>query len=157
MTLPAGAVSTLLAIAVAAALSGGASPAVQAAPAVPDPCSLITVAELVQIVGPIAGKPRPGDIKSGDVSCEYTPAKEPAWIEVRLNEGDLAFWKKRNGGKNPVAVPEFGAGAFMNLDADGSTDLFAGKGTLVMRVSMPIGPKSVDSVKPIARKALPRL
>jgi hypothetical protein len=151
------AVSTLVAVAVAAVLGGRALPDVQAAPAVPDPCSLITVAELVQIVGPITGKPKPGDIKGGDVSCEYTPAKEPAWIEVRLNDGDLASWKRRNGGKNPVAVPEFGAGAFMNLDADGSTDLFTARGALILRVSMPIGPKSVDNVKAIARKALPRL
>jgi hypothetical protein len=157
MTSPAVAASALCAVAVAVALSGRALPELQAAPAVPDPCSLITVAELVQIVGPIAGKPHSGDIKGGDVSCEYTPAKAPAWIEVRLNDGDLASWKRRNGGKNPVAVPEFGAGAFINLDADGSTDLFTGKGTLILRVSMPIGPTSVDSVKAIARKALPRL
>ena len=124
---------------------------------VPDPCGLITVAELTQIVGPLTGKPKPGDIKAGDVSCEYTPAKEPAWIEIRLNEGDLGYWKKRNGGASPMAAPEFGTGAFLNLDADGSTDLFAGKGALVLRVSMPRGPQAAENVKAIARKALPRL
>ena len=123
----------------------------------PDPCALISVPEMSQIVGPLTGKPKPGDFKAGDVSCEFTPAKEPAWIELRLNEGDLNYWKRRNGGPSPVAVPEFGAGAFMNLDADGTTDLFVSNGTLVLVVSMPKGPKAPDNVKAIARKALPRL
>ena len=157
MTSPAVSVLRSFAVALIAVASGTVFLDLQAAPAVPDPCSLITVAELVQIVGPIAGKPRPGDIKGGDVSCEYTPAKEPAWIEVRLNDGDLASWKRRNGGKSPVAVPEFGTDAFINLDADGSTDIFTKKGALVLRVSMPISPKSFENVKAIARKALARL
>ena len=36
-------------------------------------------------------------------------------------------------------------------------DLYAKKGTLVLRVSMPKGPQAVESVKAIARKALARL
>jgi hypothetical protein len=84
------AASTWSSFAAIAALCAFVSPVPQGAPAVPDPCALITVSELAQIVGPLTGKPRPGDIKAGDVSCEYTPATEPAWIALRLNEGDLA-------------------------------------------------------------------
>lgn len=157
MKSPTVAASNWFSCAAIAALCACLSQLVHGAPAVPDPCALITVAELTQIVGPLTGAPRPGDIKAGDVSCEYRPSKDPAWIALRLNEGDLAYWKKRNGGASPVAVPELGAGAFMNLDADGSTDVYARKGTLVLVVSMPKGPKAADSVRAIARKALTRL
>ena len=36
-----------------------------AAPALPDPCKLITVAEMQQIVGPLKGRPEGTDPKSG--------------------------------------------------------------------------------------------
>jgi hypothetical protein len=127
------------------------------APALPDPCALITVTELAQIVGPLKGNPKPGDVKAGDISCEYTPAKEPAWIDIRLHDGELGAWKSRNGGKNPVSLPEFGKDAFVNPDFEGSADLYVKKGTLILSVSMPKGPTAVDSVKAIAKKALSRL
>src|SRR6476661_690505 len=89
--------STLFWSAAVAALS--ATLVVHGAPTVPDPCTLITVSELAQIVGPLKGTPKPGDIKAGDISCEYTLAKEPAWIALRLHDGELSYWKSRNGGK----------------------------------------------------------
>lgn len=149
--------SRLLRGAAVAAFSACSVFAVHGAPAVPDPCSLVTVAELTQIVGPLKGSPRPGDIKAGDISCEYTPAKEPAWIAVRLHDGDLAYWKKRNGGTSPVSLPDLGADAFVNPDFEGSADLYAKKGALILRVSMPKGPTAVDRLKAIAKKALARL
>ena len=95
-----------------------------AASTIPDPCKLVTVAEIQQIVGPLS---------------------------------DLAAWKKRNGGKSPLALPEFGSDAFVNPDFEDSADLYAKKGSLILRVTMPKGPQSVEAVKAIARKALPRL
>jgi hypothetical protein len=148
--------STLSAGATAAALAGCLT-LVGHAQAIPDPCALITVSELTQIVGPLKGAPKPGDIKNGDVSCEYTPARAPGSVIVLLQQGDLDYWKSRNGGKNPVAAPELGAGAFVNPDFAGSTDVYAKKGSLVLRVSMPKGPTAIDSVKAIAKKALARL
>jgi len=56
-----------------------------------------------------------------------------------------------------VALPEFGSDAFVNPDFEGSADLYAKKGSLILRVSMPKGPQSIDAVKAIARKAMPRL
>ena len=123
----------------------------------PDPCTLVTVAEMQQIVGPLKGAPTGTDPKSGEISCSYTPAKGPSFVEVSLQDGDLAAWKKRNGGKNPVAVPEFGADAFINPDFENWADLYAKKGGLVLRVTMPKGAQSIESVKAIARKALARL
>ena len=131
--------------------------AAHAAPPPPDPCKLVTVAEMQQIVGPLSGAPKGTDPKSGEITCSYTPAKGPSFVDVTLHEGDLAAWKKRNGGKNPLAVPEFGADAFINPDFQDWADLYAKKGALILRVTMPKGAQSIEAVKAIARKALSRL
>ena len=141
----------------AAIFAAGSPLAAKADPAIADPCKLVTVAEIQQLVGPLKGAPRQGDIASGDVSCEYTPAAGPAWIEVRLQEGELSYWRKRNGGTNAASLPEFGKDAFVNPDSDGSHDLYAKKGNLVLRVSLPKGPEAVATAKAIATKALVRL
>jgi len=129
----------------------------RAAPATPDPCKLVTVAEMQQIVGALDGAPRATDPKSGEITCSYTPAKGLRFVDVSLHDGDLAAWQKSNGGKNPVAVTEFGAGAFVTPDFQDFAELYAKKGSLVLRISVPKGPQSVETVKAIARKALPRL
>jgi hypothetical protein len=131
--------------------------AAHAAPPPPDPCKLVTVAEMQQIMGPLSGPPAGTDPKSGEISCSYTPSKGPSFVEITLHDGDLAAWKKRNGGKNPVAVPEFGADAFINPDFQDWADLYAKKGGLILRVTMPKGAQSIEAVKAIARKALARL
>ena len=138
----------------ASALVAGAA---HAAPPPPDPCKLVTVAEMQQIVGPLNGAPKGTDPKSGEISCSYAPAKGPSFVEITLHDGDLASWKKRNGGKTPAALPEFGGDAFVNPDFEGWADLYATKGGLILRVTMPKGPQSIEAVKAIARKALPRL
>lgn len=140
----------------AAALLRLASP-VYAAPAIPDPCKLITVAEMQQIVGPLKGAPEGTDPKSGEISCGYVPSKGPRFVDIALHDGDLSSWKKRNGGKNPVALPEFGSDAFLNPDFNDWVDLYAKKGSVVLRVTMPKGPQSIEAVKAIARKALARM
>jgi len=128
-----------------------------AAPALPDPCKLITLAEMQQIVGPLKGAPEGTDPKSGEVSCGYVPSKGPSFVDIALHDGDLAAWKKRNGGNNPVALPEFGKDAFVNPDFNDWADLYAKKGSVVLRVTMPKGPQSIEAVKAIARKALARM
>ena len=128
-----------------------------AAPTFPDPCKLITVAEMQQIVGPLKAAPEGTDPKSGEISCGYAPSKGPSFVDIALHDGDLSAWKKRNGGKNPVALPEFGSDAFVNPDFNDWADLYAKKGSVVLRVTMPKGPQSIEALKAIARKALPRM
>jgi len=128
-----------------------------AAPAVPDPCKLITVAEMQQIVGPLKSAPEGTDPKSGEISCGYAPSTGPSFVDIALHDGDLAAWKKRNGGKNPTSLPEFGNDAFVNPDSNEWVDLYAKKGSVVLRVTMPKGPQSMEAVKAIARKALGRM
>ena len=141
----------------AAMLAGSSMLVAGGAPAIPDPCKLITAAELEQIVGPMKGAPKPGDVASGDVSCEYTFVKAKTWINISLHEGELSSWRQRNGGQNPVSLPKLGKDAFVNPDFEGSADLYATNGSLILRVSMPKGAASVDTVIAIAQKALPRL
>jgi len=126
-------------------------------PGVPDPCTLVTAAELQAIVGALQGAPKPGDAASGDISCEYATASGPRWVDIRLHDGDLAAWKRRNGGANPIALPDLGKDAFANADADGSADVYAMKGKLILRVSMPKGAQAVEMDKAIAKKALARM
>jgi len=140
--------------AAAPVLLAGAS---HAAPSPPDPCKLVTVAEMQQIIGPLTGAPTGTDPKSGEISCSYTPSKEVRFVEITLHDGDLVEWKKRNGGKSPVALPEFGADAFVNPDFQDWADLYAKKNGLILRVTMPKGAQSIEAVKAIARKALARL
>jgi hypothetical protein len=142
---------------VAAALCGMTLAPVAMAAAVPDPCKLITVTELTQIVGPLKGAPKPGDIAAGDVSCEYTPAAGPAWIDIRLADGPLSYWRSRNGGSQSVSLPELGKDAFATPDAEGSAELYVKKDDIVLRVSMPKTPSAIDKLKAIAAKAMPRL
>jgi hypothetical protein len=136
---------------------GAAGWASAAAPAIPNPCNLVTAAEVAAIVGPLKGAPKPGDIAAGDVSCEFTPASGPKWVSVRLHDGDLAAWKKRNGGPSPQTLSDLGTDAFVNADAEGSADLYAKKGAYILRVTMPKGPSAVEMDKAIAKKALGRL
>jgi hypothetical protein len=133
--------------------AGSALAAAAAVPAFPNPCSHVTVAEMQQLVGTLKGAPKVSDGNN----CSFEPAKGPSFVDVELHDGELSAWKRRNGGKSPVAVPEFGVDAFVNLDFEGWVDLYAKKGKLVLRVTMPKGPQSLDTVKAIARTALARM
>jgi hypothetical protein len=136
---------------------GMAVGAAQAATAPPEPCKLVTVSEMQQIVGPLSGAPKPTDPASGEITCTYRPVKGLSFVDVSLHDGDLADWKRRNGGKSPLAASEFGSGAFVNPDFEDFAELYAKKGSLILRISVPKGPQAIETVKAIARKALPRL
>lgn len=142
---------------ISAILAGGPTNVQSAPPVIPDPCRLITVAELEQIVGPLEGVPRHGDIEAGEVWCEYTPVEGPSFINISLHDGELKAWRERNGDENSVSLPAFGADAFLNPDFQGYTDLYAKKGDLILEVSMPVGPTAVERVKAITEKALSRM
>jgi hypothetical protein len=80
------------------------------ATAVPNPCGLVTAAEMQVIVGKLSGMPKATDPASGEVTCTFEPVNGRSFIDVSLHDGDLKAWKARNGGKTPVSLPELGAG-----------------------------------------------
>ena len=126
--------------------------------AIPDPCKLITLAELEEIVGKISKGPTPPDPSSGEVSCEYTVAKDSSWFMINLHEGNFDDMRKSFGGKSTTSVPEVAKDAFLNEQySDFSAELFVKKGDLTLRVSMPKGPSAAAKIKAVAKKALPRL
>lgn len=126
----------------------------KAASPLPNPCKLVTVAEMEQIVGPLAEAPR---VTDEDITCSYTPAKGLSFVDVSLHEGDLAAMRRGDSQKSAVSLPDFGKDAFVNPNFHEYADLYAKKGNLIVRVTVPMGPTSVETVKAIARKALARL
>jgi len=94
---------------------------------------------------------------SGEVSCTFEPVNGPSFVDVSLHDGDLKAWKVRNGGKTPVSLPELGADAFANPSTNDWVDLYAKKGAVIVRVTLPTGPTSMDMAKAIAKIALSRL
>ena len=56
-----------------------------------------------------------------------------------------------------MSLPELGADAFANPSTNDWVDLYAKKGVVIVRVTLPTGPKSMDMAKAIAKKALSRL
>ena len=85
-------------------------------------------------------------------------AKDSSWLMINLHEGNFDLMRKSIGGKSPVPVPELAKDAFLNEDyEDFSAELFAKKGDLTLRVSMPKGPSAGDKIKAIAKKAQARL
>lgn len=141
--------TTILAIGARFSASAAAPP--------PNPCKLVTVLEIQQIVGPLNAAPTATDPSTGEITCTFHPSKGLNFIDISLHDGDLTAWKRRNGGKNPEPTPEFGSGSFATQDFEGFAELYAKKGSLVLRVSAPKGAHSVEIIKAIARKALPRL
>ena len=134
-----------------------AMPFAHAGAPIPNPCSLVTVVEMQQIVGPLSETPRATDPSSGEITCSYTPASGPSFVDVSLHDGDLASLRTTADYKNAQALPEFGKDAFVSPNFHEYADLYAKKGNLIVRVTLPMGPKSVDTAKSIARKALARM
>ncbi len=126
--------------------------------ATPDPCKLVTVDEIEQIVGPLHEAPSTTDPESGENTCNYWFGDGSSGVSVSLEENrDLSDWKMRSGGESPVELPEFGDGAFLNPDYHGMAEVYVQKGSLTLWVMMNTGPEAVETVKAITRKALPRL
>lgn len=138
-------------------LIGTAAAFAHAGTPIPNPCSLVTAAEMQQIVGPLSEKPQATDPASGEITCSFSPASGPRFIDVTLHEGDLAALRNTASYKNALSLPEFGKDAFVSPNFQEYADLYAKKGNLIVRVTLPMGPKSVETAKSIARKALARM
>lgn len=150
------AMHVLLSSTLAMSLSGRATIAASAA-APPNPCTLVTVAEIEKIVGPLKAAPRATDPATGEITCTFSPRRGLSFVDISLHDGSLADWKRRNGGPNAAPAPEFGSGAFVTPDFEGFAELYAKKGAYILRISVPKGSQSIGIVKAIGQKALPRL
>lgn len=128
--------------------------AVLAAP--PEPCSLLTTAEVEQVVGKLKGTPRAE--KEGATSwCDYQFANGKDAMEVWIFPVD-AIERARKKAKKPVSVKGFGDEAMMDRGAFGLDylDLYIKKGSTTVKLSIKETAGDEDKVKALAQKAVGR-
>src|SRR5215470_2486770 len=101
-----------------------------AAPPNIDPCTLLTQAEVEQVIGPLQGKPK-ADKEGRAAWCNYAFANGKDAMEVWVFPAE-GIDRARKEAKKPVAVTGLGEEAFMDRgmhDLD-YIDLFIKKGTV---------------------------
>ena len=132
-----------------AAVAIGAPPAV-------DPCTLLTKAEVEQIVGKVNREPK--SETEGDARwCQYPFANDKDVLEVWVFPAD-GIERARRSAKNSTALKGIGQEAFFVCKLHGIDylDLFMKKANITVKISMKETPGDEDKVKALAHKALAR-
>jgi len=124
--------------------------------AAPTPCSLLTNAEVEQVIGKVKGTPKAD--KEGEAGwCNYEFVNGKDAFEVWVFPAD-GIDRGRKQAKKPVAVKGLGEVAFMNRGMHGLdyVDLFIKKGTVTLKLSLHETAGDEEKLKKLARKALGR-
>jgi len=126
-----------------------------ASPAV-DPCTILTKAEVEQVIGKLKGAPR-GDSEGAARWCNYEFADGKDAFEVWVFPAD-GIERGRKQAKKPVAVKGLGDDAFLNRGMHGLDylDLFIKKGAVTVKLSLKESAGDEDKVKALAQKAIAR-
>jgi hypothetical protein len=122
----------------------------------PEPCSLVTTAEVELVVGTLKGVPKAD--KEGAASwCNYEFANGKDAMEVWLFPAD-AIERGRKVSKKPVAIKGLGDDAFMDRGMHGIdyVNLFIKKGTVTVKLSLKETAGDEQKLKSLAQKALGR-
>lgn len=130
---------------------------IEAAPPGLNPCTLLTTAEIEQVLSKLKGTPK-GDTLADAKSCTYEFANGQDEFEIWISPGD-AFARMREDAKNPVTVGGFGEEAFMDrgrLDL-GSLELTMRKGAVLAQLSIRDGAGDEVKLKALALKAVRRM
>lgn len=122
----------------------------------PGPCSLLTTAEVEQVIGKLKGVPRTESM--GDsVQCIYEFANGKSELETWVGTADsLAPARKR--AKQPVPVNGLGDEAIFDrgrIDAS-TADLHIRKGKVVVMLMLSDTPGDEEKLKTLGRKAVGR-
>lgn len=128
-----------------------------AAPPGLDPCTLLTTAEVEQVIGKLKGAPK-GNTLADAKSCTYEFTNGRDEFEIWIGPGD-AFARMRKDAKKPVPVGGFGEEAFMDrgrLDL-GSLELTMRKGTVLAQLSIREGAGDEAKLRSLAQKAVGRM
>jgi len=144
-----------LAITVASCIVGlSCSSAALAAP--PEPCSLLTTAEVEQVVGKLKGEPKV-DQEGRAAWCNYEFANGKDAVEVWVFPAD-GIDRGRKVSKKPVPVKGLGEDAFMDRGMHGLdyVNLFVKKGSTTVKFSIKETAGDEDKVKILAQKAVGR-
>lgn len=144
-----------LAIAVAACIVGLSFSSITLA-APPAPCSLLTTAEVEQVVGKLNGKPK-ADQEGAASWCDYQFANGKDAMEVWVFPAD-GIDRGRKVSKKPVPVKGLGDDAFMDRGMHGLdyVNLFGKKGGTTVKLSLKGTAGDEEKVKTLAQKAVGR-
>jgi hypothetical protein len=127
-----------------------------AAPPIVDPCTLLTIAEVEQVIGKL--KERPSGDKEGDAAwCNYEFANGKDLMEVWVFPAD-AINRGRKVSKNPLPVKGLGDDAFMDRGMHGINyvNLFIKKGGTTVKLSIQETAGDEEKLKALAQKAVRR-
>ncbi len=123
----------------------------------PDPCSLLTTAEVEQVVGKLKRVPSSETLGHG-VRCGYDFADEQNEFEIWTSG---ASWSNalHKDAKQPVMVSGLGDEAFMDrgkVDPE-SVDLYIRKGATLIVLMTRKSPGDEEKLKTLGKKAVGRL
>ena len=132
------------------------TPPTFAAPPKIDPCSLLTTAEVEQVVGSLKSKPT-GDREGDAAWCNYEFANGKDLMEVWVFPAD-AINRGRKVSKNPVHIKGLGDDAFMDRGMHGINyvNLFIKKGDTTVKLSIHETAGDEEKLKALAQKAVRR-
>ena len=125
--------------------------------AAPTPCSLLTTAEVEQVVGKLVGAPK-ADQEGRAAWCNYEFANGTDAMEVWVFPAD-GIERGRKKSKNPTAVKGLGDDAFIERGMHGLDyiNLFIRKGTTTIQLSLKETAGDEDKIKTLGQKAVDRL
>ena len=122
----------------------------------PAPCSLLTTAEVEQVVGKLNGPPK-ADQEGAASWCDYQFANGKDAMEVWVFPAD-GIDRGRKVSKQPAPVKGLGDDAFMDRGMHGLdyVSLFVKKGSTTVKFSIKETAGDEDKVKVLAQKAVGR-
>jgi hypothetical protein len=142
-------------VAIVISLGGfGISTSLQAAPA---PCSLVTTAEVEQVIGKLVGTPK-ADQEGSAAWCNYEFANGKDAMEVWVFPAD-GIERGRTKAKNPTAMKGLGDDAFLARGMHGLdyVNLFIKKGKTTIQLSLKETAGDEEKLKTLGKKAADRL
>lgn len=125
--------------------------------AAPAPCSLLTAAEVEQVVGKPMGTPKAGE-EGHAAWCSYEFANGNDALDVWVFPAD-GIDRGRNKSKKPTAVKGLGEDAFIERGMHGLdyVNLFIKKGATTIQLSLKETAGDEEKLKTLGKKAVGRL
>jgi len=137
-------------------LAAGAACSATTFAAEPAPCSLVTTAEVEQVIGKLKGQPEAS--KEGEAAwCNYEFANGNDAMEIWVFPAD-AIDRARKIAKKPVVVKGLGNEALMDRGAFGLdyVDLYIKKGNITIKLALRETAGDEEKLKTLAKKAVGR-
>lgn len=141
----------LLFAAVTLAISLAASPA-QTATQAPDPCALLSQAELVAVMGEIKGEPASKDGLRGK-KCSYNNMKG-AWVSIEIYSAEAHWDLMKNLALDVQEVKGLGDDAFSAKRGE-TRQVYVKKGTFMIEVDSSAGMEAAQKAAAAAVQRLP--